>query len=240
MTKQHFDEYAQVYDAWFLNNRNVLLSEARLVAACLCGCSHILSVGCGSGLFEQILRRDFGITVTDGIEPSAGMAEIARRRGMNVTVATAEQADFGRPGLYDCILFNGSPGYISDLEAVVAKSYAALAPGGRLVLVDVPKESGYGMMYNLAKALGTWDHPLLQGVRPPCPYPIELVRVAAWRTTAEKVDLMERAGFVDIRTMQTLTTNPLTSDRAAEQPVPGSDRGGYVAAIGIKPCGHVE
>ena len=30
-----FDEYAPAYDAWFLENRNVLYSEINLVAHCL-------------------------------------------------------------------------------------------------------------------------------------------------------------------------------------------------------------
>ena len=89
--KQSFDEYASLYDAWFLENRNVLLSEARLVARTLSGSRNILSVGCGSGLFEKILREDFGINITEGIEPAAGMAEIARKRGMNVVAATATE-----------------------------------------------------------------------------------------------------------------------------------------------------
>lgn len=151
--KQHFDEYASLYDAWFMENPNVLLSEARLVALTLRGAGNILSIGCGSGLFEKILHDEFGIVITDGIEPSTDMAEIARRRGLNVTIATAEEADFGA-GKYNTILFNGSPSYITDLRGVVAKAYEALPAGGRVVLIDVPKESGYGMMYNLAKALG--------------------------------------------------------------------------------------
>ena len=103
-----FDEHASKYDAWFMDNTNVLLSEARLVAQTLAGSERILSVGCGSGLFEKILRDDFGINITDGIEPALGMAEIARKRGMNVIVTTAEDADFGA-GRYDTLLFNGSP-----------------------------------------------------------------------------------------------------------------------------------
>ena len=166
--KQSFDEYASLYDAWFLENRNVLLSEARLVARTLSGSRNILSVGCGSGLFEKILREDFGINITEGIEPAAGMAEIARKRGMNVVAATAEEADFG-DGVFDTILFNGTPSYIAGLKEVVEKAYRSLPEGGRVVLIDVPKESGYGIMYNLAKALGTWDHPLLEGVYPPNP-----------------------------------------------------------------------
>lgn len=228
-----FDEHATKYDAWFMENTNVLLSEARLVAKTLEGSKKILSVGCGSGLFEKILKEDFGITVTDGIEPAEGMAQIARNRGMNVIIITAEEGDFGN-GNYDTILFNGSPSYISDLRPIVEKAYANLPEGGRLILIDVPKESGYGMMYNLAKSTGSWDHPLLKGVAPANPYPIELVNAANWRTSQEKRETMENAGFKRIESWQTLTTHPLMSNAEAEYPSKGSDKGDYVAIIGYK------
>ena len=47
-----FDEYAPAYDAWFLDNRNVLYSEVNLVASVLKDAGRVLSVGCGSGLFS--------------------------------------------------------------------------------------------------------------------------------------------------------------------------------------------
>ena len=228
-----FDQYASAYDAWFLDNRNVLYSEVNLVASTLQDAGRVLSVGCGSGLFEKILRDEYGITVTDGIEPSEGMASIARKRGMNVTIATAEEADFGN-GDYDTLLFNGTPSYIGDLAGVVRKAYAALPAGGRIILIDVPKESSYGLLYNLAKAVGTWDHPLLEGCYPPNPYPIEFVDVAAWRTTAEKIGLLEAAGFRDLAFAQTLTTHPLMSNDMEEQPVEGYGKGDYVAVTAYK------
>ena len=52
-----FDSYANEYDAWFLENPNVLESEVRLVASTLKDGGKILSVGCGSGLFEKIIRE---------------------------------------------------------------------------------------------------------------------------------------------------------------------------------------
>ena len=228
-----FDQYASAYDAWFLENRNVLYSEVNLVASTLRDAGRILSVGCGSGLFEMILRNEYGIAVTDGIEPSTGMAEIARKRGLRVTIATAEEADFGH-GDYDTLLFNGTPSYIDDLASVVRKAYDALPEGGRIILIDVPKESTYGILYNLAKALGTWDHPLLAGACPPDPYPIEFVNVANWRTTAEKAALLEAAGFTGLEYAQTLTRHPLYSNEVEEQPVAGCDRGDYVAVTACK------
>lgn len=229
-----FDEYASTYDAWFLDNINVLNSEAALVAESLRGAPQpILSVGCGSGLFEDILRRHYGIDITHGVEPSTGMAEIARKRGLNVEIDTAEHYEYPSER-FGTVLFNGSPSYITDLDTVVGKVWAMLPKGGRIVMIDVPKESSYGTMYNLAKALGTWDHPLLQGVFPPDPYPIEFCKVANWRTTAEKIELARKHGFRDIRCLQTLTTHPLYSNQAAETPSEGYDRGDYVAVIATK------
>ena len=229
-----FDKYASEYDSWFLENQNVLLSEVRLVAAMLKDApGPILSVGCGSGLFEMIMRENFGVNVTKGVEPSEGMARIARERGLEVTIATAEEFDYP-VGKYGTILFNGSPSYITDLATVLDKVYNALPEGGRVILIDVPKESSYGQMYNLSKALGTWDHPLLEGCYPPNPYPIEFVKQANWRTTAEKLRLLENSGFCGLSAMQTLTAHPLYSNLKSEEPQEGYERGDYVAVAGIK------
>lgn len=228
-----FDQYASQYDAWFMENRNVLYSEVKLVAHCLRDAGRVFSVGCGSGLFEKILHDEFGIVVTEGLEPSEGMAEIARRRGMEVAVTTAEAAEWPVEA-YDTVLLNGTPSYIDDLELVFRKAYAALRTGGRIVVIDVPKESGYGLLYNLALALGTWDHPLLAGCHPADPYPIEFVQAAHWRTTAEKIELLKRTGFTGLEAAQTLTRHPLNSNLDVEEPQPGYDRGDYVAVTGYK------
>ncbi|MCM1225415.1 MAG: class I SAM-dependent methyltransferase [Lachnospiraceae bacterium] len=229
-----FDKYASEYDIWFLANENVLRSEAALVAATLKDApTPILSVGCGSGLFETILRDEYGINISDGVEPSAGMAEIAKLRGLNVAISTGEEYDFPQ-GKYSTVLFNGSPSYITDLETVVKKAHEALPLGGRIVLIDVPKESSYGLLYNLAKTLGTWEHPLLQGACPPNPYPIEFVKQANWRTSEEKLEILKKCGFNDIHAMQTLTTHPAYSDVMPEEPSKGCDKGDYVAIIATK------
>lgn len=228
-----FDQYASLYDAWFLENTNVLMSELRLVARTLTGSRHILSIGCGSGLFEKLLKEQYGIIVEDGIEPSSEMAAIAVKRGMNVTVSDAESAEF-KPEAYDTILFNGSPGYIDDLASVLHKVYVALPEGGKVILIDVPKESSYGILYNLAMTLGSWDDPLLAGCFPPNPYPIELVKTARWRTTASKVKMLEDAGFKNLEYCQTLTTHPIASNEVIEDPQDGCDKGDYVAVIAYK------
>ncbi|MBN2610181.1 MAG: class I SAM-dependent methyltransferase [Bacteroidales bacterium] len=232
MIKQ-FDPYAAKYDTWFMKNKNVLYSELKLVAYFLKDAGESLSVGCGSGLFEMLLKKEYGITIKNGIEPSKGMAEIAEKRGMVVELKAAEEADFG-DDRFDTVLFNGTAGYINDLQQVFKKAYKVLRNKGRIVVIDIPKESSYGLLYNLAKVLGTWDHPILEGIQPKDPYPIEFVRLARWRTTNEKIDLLKNAGFTRFAFAQTLTRHPVYSDNAVEEPLEGYDRGDYVAICAYK------
>ena len=233
MGYQAFDQYASEYDAWFMENMNVLETELRLVAASLKDAGRILSIGSGSALFEKLLDDRYGIRVSRCIEPAEGMAEIARKRGFEVEINTAEAADYGNEE-FDTVLFNGCPCYMQDLSLALRKAHAALKPGGKAVVIDVPKESPYGLIYNLALAVGTWDHPLLEGCKPKDPYPIELVKQAAWRTTKEKSDIMSACGFKDLQYLQTLTLDPHYSYTAVEDPIEGFDRGSYVAIIGKK------
>ncbi len=229
----HFDKYAEKYDAWFMKNKNVLYSELKLVAHFLKDPGEALSIGCGSGIFEMFLQKEYHITVEHGIEPSKGMAGIAVKRGMDVKIGSAEETDFG-DDRFDTIIFNGTPGYIHDLQQAFNKTNKALRRNGKVVVIDIPRESSYGLLYSLAKTLGTWDHPMLKGVQPPDPYPIEFVKMANWRTTGEKVDMLKKAGFEKFAFSQTLTRHPVYSENMVEEPREGYDRGDYVAICAYK------
>ena len=52
--------------------------------------------------------------------------------------------------------------------------------------------------------------------------------------TDEKIELLEKAGFRDLRFAQTLTTHPLYSNRQEEQPSEGYEKGDYVAVTACK------
>ncbi len=233
MIERAFDQYASKYDEWFLKNVNVLASEVALVAHFLANPGRSLSIGCGSGLFEAILKKEYNITITEGIEPAEGMAEIAMKRGLKVTIGTAEDTDFGTE-LYDTVMFNGTPSYITDLQKAVNKAYKALKPGGMILLIDVPKESSYGLLYNLAKEIGSWEHKYFQEAKAPNAYPISFINESNWRSTPEKTRMLKNAGFTDFEFAQTLTKHPAYSDEVAEKPIPGFDCGDYVAIKGIK------
>lgn len=228
MSDQPFDEHAAEYDSWFLKNRNVLQSEVALLARVLEDPGRALSVGCGSGLFEMILRDSHDIDIHFGVEPAAGMAEIAMKRGMEVKMGSAERLPFD-DGSFDTVLFNGTPSYIGDLRQAFSEGHRVLRPGGRLVVADVPAESSYGTLYRLAAMVGTWEDVSLKAIAPAVPYPMEFAAAANWRTTQEKLDLLQEVGFEILETSQTLMVHPKFSDDAAESPIPGHDRGDYVA-----------
>lgn len=233
----NFDLFANDYDAWFSENQELLESEVRLLAHLwpTPRPTRVLSVGCGTGLFEAVLERDFDITVSDGMEPAEGMAEIASSRGMEVTIGTAEDGEFGE-GVFDMLLFNGSTSYVKDLSGGFARAFRALRPGGYVLVVDVPRESGFGVLYCLASELGTWEAPQMEGVAPKSPYPMPFVVSATWHTTAERVSALKGAGFVIEATGQTLMTHPVRAGEAVEMPRDGHDSGGYVGVLARRPA----
>ncbi|MGC9191799.1 MAG: class I SAM-dependent methyltransferase [Conexivisphaera sp.] len=232
MSFSPFDASPGSYDEWFTSNPNVLESELRLLAYFLGrrDPGRALSVGCGSGLFELLLRERFGIRVDECVEPSE-MGRIAATRGLRVVRGRAEALPFGSSE-FDTVLMNGVLDYVSDPSAALAEARRVLRPGGWIVVADVSAEGSYGLLYRLASIVG-WD--ALRGVSPRRPYPIEMVRAARWRTSEELGSLLLGAGFTDLEFAQTLTRHPKYSDDSPEDPAPGHDRGDYVAVRGVRP-----
>ena len=105
-TKQKFDGYANQYDEWFMVNDKLFTSELELFKKVLGDITgkKLLSVGCGSGLFESYIDS----SNIEGIEPSEDMAKIAEKRGINVIkYGLIEDVDLP-DAEYDIIYFNGS------------------------------------------------------------------------------------------------------------------------------------
>ena len=230
--KQKFDGYADQYDEWFMKNDKLFTSELRLFLKVLGDIEgkRLLSVGCGSGLFESYID----CSNVEGIEPSVDMGKIAEKRGVNVIkYGTIEDVDLPE-NTYDIIYFNGSSSYMEDLTPVYEKSLKALVDGGKLILLDVPKESAFGLMYLLGKSLGTYDHPYLEGTMPELPYPLALASSGVWHSTEEKIEVLKNLGIKDFDFYQTLVKNPLYTNEEPEEVSEGYKSGGYVAIIAKK------
>lgn len=132
-----YDSFAEAYAALsetsLLNaycERPAMLSLAGDVAD-----RRILDAGCGSGpLFAAL--RDRGAAVT-GVDASAGMVELARRRlGADADLRVADLRDplpFA-DGAFDDVLASLVLHYLEDWGPTLAEMRRVLRPGGRLIV----------------------------------------------------------------------------------------------------------
>ncbi|MFI6207420.1 class I SAM-dependent methyltransferase [Streptomyces sp. NPDC051041] len=137
-----YDSFAEAYAAENENNlvnahyeRPAMLALAGDVTG-----RRVLDAGCGSGPLSAALR-DRGAVVT-GIDASAGMLALARRRlGGDVALHMADLRDrlpFG-DGAFDDVVASLVLHYLEDWGPTLAEIRRVLRPGGRLIAsVDHP------------------------------------------------------------------------------------------------------
>ncbi|QHA03148.1 methyltransferase domain-containing protein [Streptomyces broussonetiae] len=90
----------------------------------------VVDVGCGTGIASRQFQA-VGCTVL-GVEPDPRMAEVARRRGLEVEASTFEAWDpSGRT--FDAVV-SGQTWHWLDAVAAAAKAAQALRPGGQLAV----------------------------------------------------------------------------------------------------------
>jgi SAM-dependent methyltransferase len=141
-----FSELALEYDAWFdKEGSRIFFIEVKAFQGILPNLPKPwLEVGVGSGRFAQALGID------TGIDPSAKLLAIAKRRGIKVFQAKGEdrffdEETFGTIFLIVTLCFVDSP------LAVLQEAHRILKKEGKIVLGLVLRDSPWGRFYSAKK-----------------------------------------------------------------------------------------
>ncbi len=219
-----FEDEAGDFDFWFSKNRNIFESELLAEKELFPGPENAISIGVGSGLFASRLG------VKMGVEPSGGMAELARERGIDVKTGTAE--DIPHPGgKFDTVLLSTVLSYCTDPLKALRESFRILRRGGYLIVSFLPREGSYSMLYDLARLQGQFD----PGRSPENPYPVKFIKGARWISIEDAKRMLEQAGFTGLEYVQTLTRHPRYTEEGIERPVRGYKKGDFVVIRARKP-----
>jgi SAM-dependent methyltransferase len=140
MSETHFDDVAAVYDEslpahvteHYLEKRTGYVLSASPPPA------RVLDVGCGTGaLAARLAERGYEVV---GLDPSAGMLEVMKRRAPEVEAVegSATEMPFA-DDRFDLSLSVATMHHIADAEAVgeaLAEMVRVVKPGGRILVWD--------------------------------------------------------------------------------------------------------
>jgi SAM-dependent methyltransferase len=122
-----FDEAPENYDAWYDRFRAAYESELEVLRTLLPRAGRGLEVGVGTGRFAAPLGVQFGL------DPSRAMIEVARRRGIDVSIGIAEELPFG-DGSFDVVLMVATVCFLQNVAVALRETYRVIRSGGCAVV----------------------------------------------------------------------------------------------------------
>ena len=143
------------YEAYAFGNRDhaLLLAMQERYAAHFAGCGRVLDLGCGTGVFLEVLARQ-GLAAA-GVERNAMSARFARSLGHEVVEADALDFLAGQDACWDGVYCSHFIEHlpVQAAELLLRRTAAALRPGGLAVFVFPDPESIRSQL------LGFWRDP---------------------------------------------------------------------------------
>ncbi|MFH5832927.1 class I SAM-dependent methyltransferase [Halalkalibaculum sp. DA384] len=209
MTKNPFNDIAEEYDAWFEEHSVLYRSELEALKTFIPREGKGLDIGTGTGRFADELG------ITTGIEPAPNMADLARKKGIQVQIARAEELPFADES-FDFAMMVTIDCFLDNLEAACREAHRVLKPGGRLVIGMLDKNGAIARHYRNTKESGI------------------IYSRATFHTPDQTAAHLRKAGFSDIEFRQTLFS---PEPEQVEQPKPGYGEGSFVV---IKASKHNE
>ncbi len=196
-----FDQHRDQYEQWFVEHPQVFESELAAIRAALPRGTGI-EIGVGTGLFAEKLG------ITDGVEPSAAMAALARQRGIHVCRGVAEELPY-HDSSFDFALMVTAICFVDSPDKAVREMKRILRPGGTLVLAFVDRASPLGRTYEEYKAQNVF------------------YRDAQFYSVQDIRQVLNSAGLEVTRVSQTVfgELDEVKTVQIAEE---GSGRGGFV------------
>lgn len=150
-TQRLFDATARGYDsssgAAFLRSGRWYRRRMLMKSGLKTGSSH-LDVGSGTGLCAALGQEIVGPTGRAvALDPSTGMLEVARRRGVRETVeGRAESLPF-TDASFDLVSMSYMLRHIDDLLLAFREARRVLRPGGRIVIFELTRPTSFGLRH---------------------------------------------------------------------------------------------
>ena len=178
-----FEEAALEYDEWFDIHKWVYQSEVEAVSKFIPKTGKGIEIGVGTGRFSI----PFGIKV--GIEPAQAMAEIARKRGITVYEAKAENLLFQDNSFY-FVLMVTTLCFVENPSQALGEIKRILKPAGKIVIGMLDKESPLGRLYEEKRNES------------------KFYRDAKFYSVNQVLDWLKKLDFGNLQTVQTIFKNP--------------------------------
>ena len=135
-----FDNYADEYNNWFVQNKYAFQSELNAIKKVLPVNEKGVEIGVGSGIFAEPLG------ITEGIEPSKAMRNKARQRNIEVIDAVAENLPYSDKSK-DFALMITTICFVDDIYKSFKEVNRVLKSAGNLIIGFVDKNSPVGKIY---------------------------------------------------------------------------------------------
>ncbi|MGC1456053.1 MAG: class I SAM-dependent methyltransferase [Nitrospirota bacterium] len=204
-----FDRNVQQYEAWFVDNPLAYVSELHAVRELLPTSGIGIEIGIGTGRFSAPLG------IAQGIEPSRPMAEVAKKKGIDVIFGVAENLPY-RDSEFDFCLMVTTVCFLDDIDLAFQEAFRVLKPGGSFIIGFVDKNSPIGRAYEQRKNKSLF------------------YKAAVFYSVDDLLGHLKKAGFLKFRFCQTLF-GPLQDMREPSEVKEGFGEGSFVVIRADKP-----